>query len=64
MWFVTGRLLEPLQPSIFDLADLITDEPSALHVATQFRQCVRRDRLALRRSQAVKTPGGPFLVWD
>jgi hypothetical protein len=39
---------------------LITDKPSALHVATQLGQRVRRDRLALRRSQIVKAPGGPF----
>src|SRR5674476_925435 len=43
-----------------DLSDLITDEPSALHVATQLSRRVGRDRLALRCAQAVKASGGPF----
>jgi hypothetical protein len=33
---------------------------SALHVATQLSQRVRRDRLALRRAQIFEAPGGPF----
>ena len=32
---VTGRQLNTLQASVLDLADLITDEPPALHVAMQ-----------------------------
>src|SRR6202140_1479086 len=39
---------------------MITDEPSALHVATQLSLSVGRDRLALRRPQAAKARGGPF----
>jgi len=31
--------------SLLDLPNLITDKPSALHVATQLSQRVRRDRL-------------------
>jgi len=33
-----GRLLDAFQASILDLADLITDQPTALHVATQLSQ--------------------------
>ena len=57
---ITRRLFDPLQARFLDLPDLIADEPSALHVATQLGLRVGRDRLALRRAQAVKTPGGPF----
>ena len=60
VWSIIGRLLETLQACLLDLPDLITDKPSALHVATQLSQRVRRDRLALRRAQTVKAPGGPF----
>jgi hypothetical protein len=35
VWSITGRLLHTLQTSLLDLADLITDEPPALHVAMQ-----------------------------
>ena len=35
VWSITGRLLHTLQASLLDLADLITDEPPALHVAMQ-----------------------------
>src|SRR5262249_58091975 len=48
------------QARLLDLPNLIADKPSALHVAPQLSQRVRRDRLALRRSQTVKAPGGPF----
>jgi len=51
--------IKMLQACLLDLPNLITDKPSALHVATQLRQRVRRDRLALKRSQIVKAPGGP-----
>src|SRR6187402_3702812 len=57
---ITGRLLETLQTCFLDLPDLIIDEPSAFHVATQLSHCVGRDRLALRRTQTVKALGGPF----
>src|SRR5262249_29630988 len=49
-----------LQAFLLDLPNLIADKPSALHVAPQLSQRVRRDRLALRRSQTVKAPDGPF----
>src|SRR4029077_11592753 len=39
---------------------MITDEPSALHVAPHLSLCVGGDRLALRRAQVVKARGGPF----
>src|SRR5882757_7722979 len=57
---ITGRLLETLQTCFLDLPDLIIDEPSAFHVATQLSQCVGRDRLTLRRAQTVEALGGPF----
>jgi hypothetical protein len=34
-WSITGRLLHTLQANLLDLADLITDEQPALHVAMQ-----------------------------
>src|SRR5262245_2808964 len=49
-----------LQACLLDLPNLIADKPSALHIAPQLSQRVRRDRLALRRSQTVKAPDGPF----
>src|SRR5271157_4569426 len=49
-----------LQTRVLDLANLITDEPSALHVATQLSPHIGRDRLALGRAQTVKALGGPF----
>src|SRR6266404_737598 len=60
MWSIAGRLLETLPARLLDLLDLIADQPSALHVATQFSQRVRRDRLALRRAQILEPPGGLF----
>src|SRR5208282_6583244 len=60
VWSITGRLRETLQACLLDLPDLITDQPSALHVATQLSQRVWRDRLALRRAQIFEAPGGPF----
>ena len=58
MWSITGRLLDTLQASLLDLADLITDEPPALHVATQLSQRVGRYWLSLRRAQIFKAPSG------
>jgi hypothetical protein len=55
---VMGVGIETFKASILDLPYLITDEPSARHVATQLSQCVGRDRLALGCAQAVKAPGG------
>src|SRR5262249_4714531 len=49
-----------LQACLLDLPNLIADKPSALHVAPQLSQRVRRDRLAFGRLQTVKAPGGPF----
>ena len=60
MWSIAGRLLETLPACSLDLLDLITDQPSALHVATQLSQRVRRDRLALRRAQILEPPSGLF----
>src|SRR5262249_31627179 len=60
VWSIIGRLLKMLQACLLDLPNLIADKPSALHVAPQLSQRVRRDRLALRRSQTVKAPDGPF----
>src|SRR5216684_2935180 len=55
---ITGRLLHTLQASLLDLADLITDEPPALHVAMQLSQRVGRYWFALGRAQIFKAPGG------
>ena len=60
MWSIAGRLLETLPACLLDLLDLITDQPSALHVATQLSQRVWRDRLALRRAQIFEAAGGLF----
>ena len=49
-----------LQACLLDLPDLVADQPSALHVATQLSQRVRRDRLALGRAQIFEAPGGLF----
>src|SRR6516164_3075276 len=57
---IIGRLLKMLEACLLDLPNLIADKPSALHVAPQLSQRVRRDRLALGRSQTVKAPDGPF----
>jgi hypothetical protein len=57
-WSITGRLFETFKASILDLPYLITDEPSARHVATQLSQRVGRDRLALGCAQAVKAFDG------
>src|SRR6266852_3139051 len=58
MWSITGRVLETLQACLLDPPDLITDEPPAIHVATQLSQRVGRDRLAFGRVQAFKAFGG------
>ncbi len=47
MWSIIGRLRETPQASVLDLLYLITDEPSAHHIATQLSQSIRRDRLAI-----------------
>src|SRR6516165_5377293 len=51
-------MLKTLQPSILDLTYLITDQPTAHHIAAQLGQCVGRYWFALGRAQAVKTFGG------
>jgi len=58
VWSITGRLFETFKASILDLPYLITDEPSARHVATQLSQRVGWDRLALGCAQAVKAFDG------
>ena len=60
MRFITGRLFDTFQTRLLNLPDMVTDEPSTLHVATQLSLSVGRDRLALRCTQAVKARGGPF----
>src|ERR1700730_10002003 len=35
VWSITRRLLETIQACLLDLADLITDQPTTIHVATQ-----------------------------
>src|SRR5262245_53367128 len=58
VWSITGRLLDAFEASILDLADLITDQPTALHVTTQLSQRVGRYWLPLGRAQFFKAPGG------
>ena len=58
VWSITGRLHDAFQASILDLADLITDQPTALHVATPLSQRVGRYWLSLRRAQIFKASGG------
>ena len=57
---LAGCMLEAIQACALDLPDLIAYEPSALHVATQLSQRVRRYWLALWRVQIFKAFGGPF----
>src|SRR5258708_7357331 len=57
-WSNVGRSLETRQAGALYLRYLITDEPAAHHVATQFSHGVGRDRLALGGAQAVKAFGG------
>jgi hypothetical protein len=51
-------VIETHQACLLNLPDLIPDEPSALHVATQLSQRVRRYWFVLRRAQIFKAPGG------
>jgi hypothetical protein len=43
-------VLNTLQPSILDLPNLITDQPTALHIATQLSQRIGRYWFVLRRA--------------
>jgi hypothetical protein len=52
------KLCAVLQASILDLTALIPDQPTALHIATQLSQRVRRYCLVLGRAQIVETLGG------
>ena len=54
-------MLATLQACLLNLPDLIPDEPSSLHVATQLSQRVRRYWLVLGRAQIFKAPGGLLL---
>src|SRR6202048_5080224 len=58
VWPITGRLLETIQACLLDLADLITDQPTTIHVATQLSHRVGRYWLVLGRAQIFKSPGG------
>jgi hypothetical protein len=58
VWSITGRVLDTLQASMLDLPDLITDEPTALHIATQLSQRVGRYWLVLGRAQMLEALGG------
>jgi hypothetical protein len=52
-----------IQAGLLDLADLITDQLTTLHVATQLSQRVGRYWLVLGRAQIFKAPG-PSSAWD
>jgi hypothetical protein len=47
VWSITGRALDSLQASILDLPDLITDQPTTLHVAMQLSKRIGRYGVAL-----------------
>src|SRR5260370_30280613 len=51
-------MLDTFQASILDLPNLITDQPTALHIATQLSQRVGRYWLAPGRAQIFKALGG------
>ena len=51
-------LLETIQACLLDLADLITDQPTTIHVTTQLSHRVGRYWLALGRAQIFKSPAG------
>src|ERR1700730_2550461 len=58
VWSITRRLLETIQACLLDLADLIPDQPTTLHIATQLSHRVGRYWLVLGRAQIFKAPGG------
>jgi hypothetical protein len=58
VWSIIRRLLETIQACLLDLADLITDQPTTIHVATQLSHRVGRYWLVLGRAQIFKSPGG------
>src|SRR3974390_1180322 len=57
---ITGRVIKTLQACLLNLPDLIPNEPSPLHVATQLSQRVRWYWLAPGRASIFKAPGRPF----
>src|ERR1700676_2319038 len=58
VWSIIRRLLETIQACLLDLADLITDQPTTIHVATQLSHRVGRYWLVLGHAQIFKSPGG------
>src|SRR6266436_5425466 len=58
VWSIAGGFLETPQASILDLPNLITDQPTALHIATQLSQRVGRYWLILGRAQIFEALGG------
>jgi hypothetical protein len=58
VWSIIGCVLNTPQASIFDLPNLITDQPTTLHIATQLSQRIGRDRFALGRAQIFEALGG------
>ena len=58
MWSITRHLLETIQACLLDLVDLITDQPTTIHVATQLSHRVRWYWLVLGRAQIFKSPSG------
>src|SRR5215475_12893157 len=57
VWSFIGHALQTLKASILDLPDLITDQPTALHIATHLGQRVGRYWLALGRAQIFEALG-------
>jgi hypothetical protein len=53
-----------LQVRTLDLPDLITDQPTALHVTTQLSQSTGQDWFVLGRSQVFKGARRPSSAWD
>ena len=61
LWSIIGRLRKMLQACLLDLPNLITDKPSALHVATPSSASVFGGISSPSGvPQIVKAPGRPF----
>jgi hypothetical protein len=50
--------------SILDLPDLITDQPTALHVTTQLSQITGREWFVLGHAQVFEGARRPSSAWD
>src|SRR5262249_399904 len=58
VWSITRHLLETIQARLLDLADLITDQPTTIHVSTPLSHRVGRDLLPLGGAQNLQATRG------